>query len=169
MTRVPRCCYYQVHLYIYNNNIELWIYAVYLIIENEKIEKKTFTTYIYNKPPNWELLKKKETTFGINFYHTWFYFIFLRNCDHFYFMDGDDEALIMRDEEERRRKKIKLHVCKKEITIFTTFFTFWIKLTRLLGQRKNLSNDLYLFLLLTCLLLMCWWLFSRKKNLSKIK
>ena len=73
------------------------------------------------------------------------------------------------------RKKIKLvHMCvkkKKKITIFLQLFYFWIKLTRLLGQRKNnLSNDLYFFLLLlTCLLLICADdFFQENSNLSKI-
>lgn len=130
----------------------MWIYAVYLIIENEKIEKKHLL-HIYNKPLNWELLKK----FGINFYHTWFYLLFLRNCDHFYFMDGDD-TLIMREEEER--KKLKLYMCKNHN--FLQLFYFWIKLTRLLGQRKNLSNDLYFFInLFVAYVLMT---FFKKKN-----
>ena len=41
------------------------------MIENEKIEKKTFTTYIYiQQTPKLRAVEEKETTFGINFYHT---------------------------------------------------------------------------------------------------
>jgi len=62
------------YTYIYNNNIELWIYAVYLIIENEKIEKKTIYYIYIQQTPKLRAVEEKETTFGINYYHTWFYF-----------------------------------------------------------------------------------------------
>ena len=62
------------------NNIELWIYAVYLIIENEKIEKNTrFTTYYYKytteKNPKLRAVEGNKT-FGINFFVAWFYLFF---------------------------------------------------------------------------------------------
>jgi len=43
---------------------------VYLIIENEKIEKKTIYYIYIQQTPKLRAVEEKETTFGINYYHT---------------------------------------------------------------------------------------------------
>ena len=71
-----------------------------------RLKKKTrFTTYYYKytteKNPKLRAVEGNKT-FGINFLSLDFIYFFLRNCDHFYLMNGDD-ALIMR---EMKRKKL---------------------------------------------------------------
>jgi len=66
---------------------------------------------------------------------------------------------------KKEEEKIKNYMCvKKKITIFTTFFTFWIKLTRLLGQRKNLSNDLYFIFIINLFVAYVLMTFFKKKK-----
>ena len=132
-------------------------------LKMRRLKKKHLLHIYIQQTPKLRAVEEKETTFGINFYHTWFYFIFLRNCDHFYFMDGD--ALIMRDEEE----KIKLHVCKKKSQFLQLFLLFGLNWQDCLEKGKTTFQMIcILLLLLTCLLLMCWRIFSRKKTLLKI-
>jgi len=55
---------------------------------------------------------------------------------------------------------------EKEITkILQLFLLFWIKLTRLLGQRKNnLSNDLYFIIIINLFVAYVLMNFFKKKN-----
>ena len=155
------------------NNIELWIYAVYLIIENEKIEKKTqdllHTTINIQqkKTPNWELLKETKHLASI----------FL-SLDFIYFFEKLWSFLLNEwwwcvDNARNEEKKIKLvHMLKKEkeITkILQLFLLFWIKLTRLLGKRKNnLSNDLYFIIIINLFVAYVLMNLFKKKTLLKI-
>jgi len=152
------------------NNIELWIYAVYLIIENEKIEKNTrFTTYYYKytteKNPKLRAVEGNKT-FGINFFVAWFYlFLFFEKLWSFLL----NEWWWCVDNARNEEKKIKLvHMLKKEkeITkILQLFLLFWIKLTRLLGKRKNnLSNDLYFIIIINLFVAYVLMNFFKKKN-----
>jgi len=59
---------------------------------------------------------------------------------------------------------------EKEITkILQLFLLFWIKLTRLLGKRKNnLSNDLYFIIIINLFVAYVLMNFFKKKTLLKI-
>ena len=119
------------------------------------------------KTPNWELLKETKHLASI----------FL-SLDFIYFFEKLWSFLLNEwwwcvDNARNEEKKIKLvHMLKKdkEITkILQLFLLFWIKLTRLLGKRKNnLSNDLYFIIIINLFVAFVLMNFFKKKTLLKI-
>ena len=142
------------------------------LLKMRRLKKNTrFTTYYYKYtteiPPNWELLKETKHLASI----------FL-SLDFIYFFEKLWSFLLNEwwwcvDNARNEEKKIKLvHMLKKEkeITkILQLFLLFWIKLTRLLGKRKNnLSNDLYFIIIINLFVAFVLMNFFKKKTLLKI-
>jgi len=144
------------------------------LLKMRRLKKNTrFTTYYYKytteKNPKLRAVEGNKT-FGINFFVAWFYlFLFFEKLWSFLL----NEWWWCVDNARNEEKKIKLvHMLKKEkeITkILQLFLLFWIKLTRLLGKRKNnLSNDLYFIIIINLFVAYVLMNFFKKKTLLKI-
>ena len=140
------------------------------LLKMRRLKKNTrFTTYYYKytteKNPKLRAVEGNKT-FGINFFVAWFYlFLFFEKLWSFLL----NEWWWCVDNARNEEKKIKLvHMLKKEkeITkILQLFLLFWIKLTRLLGKRKNnLSNDLYFIIIINLFVAYVLMNFFKKKN-----